>query len=422
MAKISTYPGPSSPSISDMLIGTDVNDMNATKNFTIGDILSVPGSGTYVPYTGATNDVFLLGYGFYANEFVVYGGTSSQFLKADGSIDSTQYVPYTGAITDLNLGAYNITATALKKVGGLSTEFLKADGSVDNNTYLTSTTAATTYVPYTGATGNVDLGLFKLTSKSLEVTTDDVIMQGIQCFSGDYFQIGNNGWLTSGFLIDFVNNNYYLGDWQLSNNGTFIQIDDTNQQIVISKAIKTNGSVGTPGYILVSQGAATPPAWTAPAYLVPTYGSFYDTNTQPTAGASFELMKFGTNDIVSGITITNDALGNPTKITFSATGVYNIQFSAQLKKTGGAGATIFYIYLIKDGTAVPNSATAVTLENNGDLLVAAWNWFIDIPSLPSDCQIGWYTNNANGELHYDAAPVVGIPAIPSVILTVNRIS
>jgi len=422
MAKISTYPGPSSPSISDMLIGTDVNDMNATKNFTIGDILSVPGSGTYVPYTGATNDVFLLGYGFYANEFVVYGGTSSQFLKADGSIDSTQYVPYTGAITDLNLGAYNITATALKKVGGLSTEFLKADGSVDNNTYLTSTTAATTYVPYTGATGNVDLGLFKLTSKSLEVTTDDVIMQGIQCFSGNYFGIGNNGWLTSGFLIDFVNNNYYLGDWQLSNNGTFIQIDDTNQQIVISKAIKTNGSVGTPGYILVSQGAATPPAWTAPAYLVPTYGSFYDTNTQPTAGASFELMKFGTNDIVSGITITNDALGNPTKITFSATGIYNIQFSAQLKKTGGAGATIFYIYLIKDGTAVPNSATAVTLENNGDLLVAAWNWFIDIFSLPSDCQIGWYTNNANGELHYDAAPVVGIPAIPSVILTVNRIS
>jgi len=422
MAKISTYPGPSSPSISDMLIGTDVNDMNATKNFTIGDILSVPGSGTYVPYTGATNDVFLLGYGFYANEFVVYGGTSSQFLKADGSIDSTQYVPYTGAITDLNLGAYNITATALKKVGGLSTEFLKADGSVDNNTYLTSTTAATTYVPYTGATGNVDLGLFKLTSKSLEVTTDDVIMQGIQCFSGDYFQIGNNGWLTSGFLIDFVNNNYYLGDWQLSNNGTFIQIDDTNQQIVISKAIKTNGSVGTPGYILVSQGAATPPAWTAPAYLVPTYGSFYDTNTQPTAGASFELMKFGTNDIVSGITITNDALGNPTKITFSATGVYNIQFSAQLKKTGGAGATIFYIYLIKDGTAVPNSATAVTLENNGDLLVAAWNWFIDIFSLPSDCQIGWYANNANGELHYDPAPVIGIPAIPSVILTVNRIS
>ncbi len=59
MAKISTYPGPSSPSLSDMLIGTDVNDMLMTKNFTIGDIISVPGSSTYVPYTGATTQLNL---------------------------------------------------------------------------------------------------------------------------------------------------------------------------------------------------------------------------------------------------------------------------------------------------------------------------------------------------------------------------
>jgi hypothetical protein len=143
---------------------------------------------------------------------------------------------------------------------------------------------------------------------------------------------------------------------------------------------------------------------------------------QGTAGTTFEIMQFNSTDISTGVSIVNDGLGDPTKITFSTSGVYNIQFSAQLKKTGGAGATLFYIYLIKDGVPVPNSATAVTLENNGDLLVAAWNWFITISLLPSYCQIGWYTNNANGELHYDAAPVVGIPAIPSVILTVNRVS
>jgi hypothetical protein len=377
MAKISTY-ATTAPALGDMLIGTDVNDMNSTKNFTIGSLLSLPGS--------------------------------------------TAYVPYTGALYNVDLGANDITAFAFIVLGGLGTDFLKADGSLDNTAYLPVSTATATYVPYTGATGNVDLGTHKLTSQSLEVTTDDVIMQGIQCFSGDYFQIGNNGFTSSGFLVDFANNNYYLGDWQLSNNGTFIQVDDVNQQIVISKAIKTNGSVGTPGYILVSQGAATPPAWTAPAYLVPTYGSFYDVVTQTTTGMTLKVMNFGSNDIVSGVTITNDTFGDPTKITFSATGVYNIQFSAQLKKTGGGGATIFYIYLIKDGNPVSNSTTAVTLENNGDLTVAAWNWFIDIPSLPSNCQIGWYANNANGELHYDPAPVIGIPAIPSVILTVNRIS
>jgi hypothetical protein len=223
-------------------------------------------------------------------------------------------------------------------------------------------------------------------------------------------------------LVDFVNDRYFLGDWGNAVNGTYIKVDDANSRVEISKAIYTNASTGTSGQILTSQGAGLPATWSTASYLVPTYGSFYDVVTQTTTGMTLKVMNFGSNDIVSGVTITNDTFGDPTKITFSATGVYNIQFSAQLKKTGGGGATIFYIYLIKDGNPVSNSTTAVTLENNGDLAVAAWNWFIDIPSLPSNCQIGWYANNANGELHYDPAPVIGIPAIPSVILTVNRVS
>jgi hypothetical protein len=288
---------------------------------------------------------------------------------------------------------------------------------------LPVSTAATTYVPYTGATGNVNLGIHRLTATSLRITTDDAEMVGISCFPGaqDFFQIGNNGFTISGFLVDFVNNRYYLGDWGNAVNGTYIHIDDLNQEIELSQALKTNGSVGTVGQVLTSQGPGLPAQWDTP-YIVPKYGSFYDVVTQTTTGMTLKVMNFGSNDIVSGVTITNDTFGNPTKITFSATGVYNIQFSSQLKKTGGGGATIFYIYLIKDGNPVSNSTTAVTLENNGDLTVAAWNWFIDIPSLPSNCQIGWYANNANGELHYDPAPVIGIPAIPSVILTVNRIS
>lgn len=423
MARISTYPGPSSPSLSDMLIGTDVNDMNATKNFTIGDIMSVPGSSTYVPYTGATSNVVLGSNTISASGYIVPGGTSSDFLKADGSVDSTAYVPYNGASASVNLGSNNITANSFIKLGGLSTEFLKADGSVDSSTYLTASAAASTYVPYTGATGDVDLGLNRLTAKSLRITTDDAEMIGISCFPGaqDYFAIGSNGWTSSGFLVDFVNNRYFLGDWGNAVNGTYIKIDDANSRIELSKGIYTNASEGAVGQVLTSQGPGVPATWSTP-FVVPTLGSFYDTTTQTTAGTTNELMQFNNTDISTGISITNDGLGDPTKITFSATGVYNIQFSAQLKKTGGAGATIFYIYLIENGTPVPNSSTAVTLENNGDLLVAAWNWFITISSLPAYCQIGWYTTNANGELHYDAAPVVGIPAIPSVILTVNRVS
>lgn len=48
------------------------------------------------------------------------------------------YVPYTGATANVDLGAYELTATKLIKYLGISTQFLKADGSVDENTYLTS--------------------------------------------------------------------------------------------------------------------------------------------------------------------------------------------------------------------------------------------------------------------------------------------
>ena len=42
MAKISSYPVDGTPDLADKLIGTDVNDSNITKNYTISDILSLP--------------------------------------------------------------------------------------------------------------------------------------------------------------------------------------------------------------------------------------------------------------------------------------------------------------------------------------------------------------------------------------------
>ena len=150
MAKISTYANDSTPSLSDKVIGTDVGNMDATKNFTISQILNLgTTSGLFVPYTGALANVNLGSYSLTANSIIKSGGTASQFLKADGSVDSntyalssalTNFVPYTGASTNVNLGANNITANSFIKVGGTSAQFLKANGTVDSNTYLTANT------------------------------------------------------------------------------------------------------------------------------------------------------------------------------------------------------------------------------------------------------------------------------------------
>jgi len=96
--------------------------------------------------------------------YIKSGGASTEFLKADGSVDNSVYITaYTetdtlqsvttrGAITTTN-----ITANSFIKSGGLSTQFLKANGSVDSNTYLTTETDTLQSVTNRGATTTTNI-------------------------------------------------------------------------------------------------------------------------------------------------------------------------------------------------------------------------------------------------------------------------
>jgi hypothetical protein len=108
MAKISSYPIISTPTVNDLLIGTDVDNLNNTKNFTIGEIGDLIGQD-YVPYVGATGNVNLGAFNIQAAAFIVPGGLASQFVKADGSLDSTAYTPQTRTLT-INGVTYNLAA------------------------------------------------------------------------------------------------------------------------------------------------------------------------------------------------------------------------------------------------------------------------------------------------------------------------
>jgi hypothetical protein len=68
--------------------------------------------------------------------------------------DLSDYVPYEGATQDVDLGVYDITAAHLIKDGGVNTQFLKADGSVDNNVYLTSSDLPSTLDLYATTTAS----------------------------------------------------------------------------------------------------------------------------------------------------------------------------------------------------------------------------------------------------------------------------
>jgi len=148
------------------------------------------------------------------------------------------------------------------------------------------------------------------------------------------------------------------------------------------------------------------------------HGSFYDTTTQtnPVAGA-VNLMKF---DSVYNSGETQFSVNKDTNRVYVAeTAVYNIQFSAQLDKTGG-GASDVFIWLRLNGNNVAHSATKMVIDGPNNELVAAWNWAITLAD-GDYIELAWQSPDANVILL--AAPASGnIPQIPSVILTVTWVS
>ena len=110
------------------------------------------------------------------------------------------------------------------------------------------------------------------------------------------------------------------------------------------------------------------------------------------------------------------------KITIANAGKYNIQFSAQLHNNSGASATV-NIWLSKNGTALENSNTRVSVASNNPYDVASWNFFIDAAA-NDYYQLIWSSSNANTGIDYQAGQTINSvyhPAIPSVILTVNQV-
>lgn len=148
------------------------------------------------------------------------------------------------------------------------------------------------------------------------------------------------------------------------------------------------------------------------------YGSFYDTTTQTTIGNEAKVMTFNTTALSSGVSIVTSG-GKASRITVANSGTYNFQFSAQVLKTTGGTSETLYIWFRKNGVDIPDSNTAITLANNNNLIVPAWN-FMESLSAGQYLEIVWYSTDSHIELHNNSAPL-GLPGIPSIILTVDRV-
>jgi hypothetical protein len=233
MAKISSYPIISTPTINDLLIGTDVDNLNNTKNFSIGDIASFIIGGSYVPYIGATANVNLGTFNITSGGFIVGGGTASQFLKANGTLDSTVYQPAGNYITQLSgeatgSGPGNATVTLSNAaVTGKLLTGLNITGSVITASDSILTAFGKVQNQINTLVGGVQ---YKGTWNAATNTPALVSSVGV---AGNYYVVSVAGNTNLNGITD-----WQLGDWAIFNGSSWEKVDNTDA------VISVNGQVG----------------------------------------------------------------------------------------------------------------------------------------------------------------------------------
>lgn len=145
------------------------------------------------------------------------------------------------------------------------------------------------------------------------------------------------------------------------------------------------------------------------------HGSWHNTQTMTAAAINTAYpMQCNTVEIESGVKLIDQS-----KMKVEEAGTYNIQFSAQFDKAN-ANTEHAYIWLRKNGTNVPYSASKIAIQGATAECIAAWNFYGEAKAGDYFEVVGSVTNT---NIFLPAiAPNGVVPGIPSVILTITQVA
>lgn len=151
-----------------------------------------------------------------------------------------------------------------------------------------------------------------------------------------------------------------------------------------------------------------------------TFGAFSSTADQTGSITAGTAMTFTGTEIADGITLASGS-----QLVVPNDGIYNLQFSAQLKNVENAQNDVTVWFRV-NGVDVPASATQITVPARKTAsifgyAVAAWNIFLDM-NANDYAEIIWLPTIAT--LTVEALPSSvspAYPSIPSVIATMNQV-
>ncbi len=147
--------------------------------------------------------------------------------------------------------------------------------------------------------------------------------------------------------------------------------------------------------------------------------SVWDTTTQTNPAGNTPRAMLWNNFDPASTGITSGSLAGSFKV--SATDVYNIQFSVEIKKTNSSTSELT-IWLRKNGSDVSATASEYDIIGN-NFYTIGWNFVIPL-TINDEIQLMWASSDTTMTLYYQApqtAPYTH-PSIPSVIITITNVT
>jgi hypothetical protein len=437
-----------------VISGSFVGDGSSLSGVTAADVdfvnvLNKPtlvSGSSQIDLTGTTNYVSGIKTRLNA-ETVVSSSQQIKTLLPTGTVSGSSQVSFNGIVDeptlfsssiqvnadtitnfDANVLAYN---NSLGVVSGSSQ--VSFNGIVDKPTLVSGSSQIT----YSGIS-SIPTGIVSSSTQVLNygifATTGSNIFKGNQTISGSFLvsgstrQIGNNTLDGNTILSGSINisgstvqigNTTLIGDNTITGSNSLLGNNDivgTNNilgntlmsgSLAISASADFNGDVNINGCFFVNGSKQF------------NRGQFYHTETLSGSADTAFPFQFNTTDT----TVTNGTVyvDNDSRIYVVHSGVYNIQFSAQLRATTNDPIE-FSIWFAMTGSNIMNSNSdfSIAKTGGGGNTVAALNYLMPIES-GSYIELYYSKTRTDGEIQAKAAQTTPTrPATPSVILTVTQ--
>jgi Type VI secretion system/phage-baseplate injector OB domain len=183
-------------------------------------------------------------------------------------------------------------------------------------------------------------------------------------------------------------------------------------------------AVGSGVFVMFEGGDLFYPIWCgtfSPTVAPVNYGSFIDyrTDTQQTSTTGAQPIELNTTLGANNVSITNNGSGKPTRITFANSGLFNIQFSAQLHQASNGSPSVD-IWIRQNDADVPQSTGTVDLSNQMHYSLPSWNYLQQITA-GDYIEFYWTSTSTVQILSTPTQSSPTVPETPGMTVTVTEV-